>query len=217
MSDKDEKDTWPIPKYNLGSKKHLHALGVISVGFSSFERAVEALYQHHPRLQKMPDELINLYYFSLNDEKRIQAVRSIFKCFEKDEKVVAAVDNLLSYFQWCREVRSQLLHAEHYPATFGGDPEVLHLSKRMSKQSPELGYMAFTVRTLRDIADKMRVGIVQAATINIHLRVRGVPIEKMHVLLRVYAKDEMPPILQIPKKLKLAVKPLEPLSGGRDD
>ncbi len=33
-------DIWPLPTYNPGSQKHLHALGVIAVTFAALERNI---------------------------------------------------------------------------------------------------------------------------------------------------------------------------------
>lgn len=203
----DPEDTWPLPKYNAGLPKHLHALGVISIIFAQLERSIDFLYAFHPRQQKLPDALINLYYYNLNEEKRIGAVREVFKTYEKSTAVKAAVNNLMDYFQWCRDTRNQLLHAEQYPALFGGNPEMLYLTKRIGKQTPKTGHMAFTLERLRSIADKMRAGVSQSGQIHIHLRVRDVPIEKIEVSLRAYKHESLPQILRVPRSLKLSPNP----------
>jgi hypothetical protein len=182
----EQEDTWPLPNYNPGSPRHLHALGVIAVTYAGFQRSIDSLYAFHPRQQKLPDELIELYYFSLGEEKRIDAVRKVFDAYGKSEVVKAAINNVLSYFRWCKHTRDQILHAERYPASFGGDPDTLYLTKRLSKQSPDSGHMSFKLDELRSIADKMRVGIVQSATIHIHLRVRDVPLVSVRRVVESY-------------------------------
>ena len=203
----DQKDTWPLPKYNPGSPKHLHALGVIAVTYAGFQRSIDNLYAFHPRQQKLPDELINLYYFSLSEEKRTEAIRKVFDTYEKNDAVKTAIKNVLDYFLWCKNARDQILHAERYPASFGGDPDTLYLTKRVGKQSPKSGHIAFKLDELRAIADKMRDGIVQCATIHIHLRVRDVPIEKIEPSLRAYKHEPLPQILHMPPFLKLTEAP----------
>jgi hypothetical protein len=120
-----ELDNWPTD-YNPGDRRHLRALGVIAIQFASLERSLEILYRNAAERQKLPDDLIDLYFFSLNEEKRIQAVRSIFAAYEKDTKILALVENLLAYFHWCRNCRNQILHAERYPPAFGGKPDTLY-------------------------------------------------------------------------------------------
>ena len=132
----ESEDIWPLPDYNPGLPKHLHVLGVMAVTFAAFERSLDSLYKNKARRQDMPEELIDLYYFSLNEEKRIEAIRIIFKRYEENPAVIALINNLLDYFQWCRFSRNQILHAERYPPAFGGDPDILHLTKRIGKQSP---------------------------------------------------------------------------------
>jgi hypothetical protein len=198
----ESQDTWPLPEYNPGSQKHLHALGVIAVTFAAFERSVDDLYRFHPREQKLPDDLIDLYYYSLNEEKRIQAVRDVFRVYEESSEMRDCLSNLLDYFLWCRNARNQLLHAEHYPAAFGGERDTLHLIKRVSKQSPRSGYMKFRLTQLRTVADQMRTGLVQSAEINIHLRFRDkppgdVPRAAADIIEALPSKLHVPPILAL--------------------
>jgi hypothetical protein len=204
----DPEDKWPLPDYNPGGHYHLHALGVIAIAFASFERSLDQLYSFHPRLLKLPEELINLYYFSLNEEKRIGAIRDVFNTYEKEEIVRITIDNVLEYFQWCRHVRNQILHAEHYPPRFGGDSDTLHLIKRVGKQSPKSGHMAFSLQKLRSIAETMRLGVVQSARIRVYLRVRDVPESQLSVALRMYADAPLPKLLRVPRPLKLKPTPV---------
>jgi hypothetical protein len=203
----ESEDTWPLPKYDPGSPKHLHALGVIAVTFASFERSLDTLYANKAREQKMPKELINLYYFSLNEEKRIEAIRSVFKTYEKNPKVTALVENLLKYFHWCRNCRNQMLHSERYPPAFGGKPEMLHLIKRVGKQSPQSGYMKFTLPTLRTIADKIRDGGLRCAELHIYLRFRDQPLVSVPDPYRAYVRGPLPQKLHVPQTLRLSPSP----------
>jgi hypothetical protein len=108
----DSQDNWPIPKFNPGSHYHIHALGVIAITYAGFQRSIDYLYAFHPRQQKLPDELIDLYYFNLSEDNRIKAVADVFAKYERDDDVKAAIENLLKYFQWCKHTRDQILRAE---------------------------------------------------------------------------------------------------------
>src|SRR5262249_3850326 len=160
--------------------------------------SVDSFHAHHWRDQNAPDDLIDLYYYSLNEEKRLEAIRSSFDKFEPDPGVKEAIRNLLQYFQWCRDARNKLLHAERYPAAFGGDPPFLYLIKRTGKQSSTSGYIKLSLDHLRSIAGKLRAGIVQSAKMHIYLRTRGLPLEKVDRQLRAYASDPLPAPLKVP-------------------
>jgi hypothetical protein len=176
---KDADDTWPQPDFAVGHRDHVHAIGVISLLTAQFERSIDSFHAHHWHLQNAPDELIDLYFYSLNEEKRLEAIRTAFEKFEQDPAVREAIENLIQYFKWCRDARNNLLHAEHYPASFGGDPALLYLMKRTSKSSTTSGYMKLSLEYLRSIAGKIRAGIVQSAKISIYLRIRGLPPEEI--------------------------------------
>jgi hypothetical protein len=130
----------------------------------------------------------------------------VFHEYEKDSVVKDVVDNLLEYFQWCRETRNQLLHMEHYPSLFGGD-ELLHLTKREGKQKPKPVYATMALSHLRDIADKIQEGRQQCAKVRIHLRVRGKHSDELEHGLLAYMHQPLPEKLTAPKPLRLRPYP----------
>jgi len=203
----DTDDNWPSPEYEVGQHNHVHAIGVISLLTAQFERSIDGFHAHHWRDQNAPYDLIDLYYYSLNEEKRLEAIRIAFERFERDPAVREAIENLVAYFKWCRDARNNLLHAEHYPASFGGDPAFLYLIKRTGKQSSKSGYMKLSLAYLRSIAGKMRAGIIQSARISIYLRTRGFPREKIDRQLQAYASDPLPAPMKVPKPLRLTLTP----------
>ena len=87
-------DGWPT-NYNPGSIKHLHALGVIAVEYNALERGMAELYLIPLRRQKIADKLSDLYYFSLNAEKQLEAIKIVYKEYETDKDVVALVENIV--------------------------------------------------------------------------------------------------------------------------
>ena len=202
----DSEDKWP-QHYNPGDPKHLHALGVIAITFASLERNLDLHFLVMAKRKKMPRRLSFLYYFNLNEEKRIEAIRMIFEEYEKDKAVVALMENLLDYFRWCRDCRNQLLHAERYPPSFGGDRGLLYLTKRIGKQSPKPGYIKISLERLRFIADKMREGIVRSAEMHIYFRYRNLPREKIPEMYHPCVFDPLPEKLHVPETLKLSPRP----------
>jgi hypothetical protein len=206
----DPEDTWPLPVYNPGSTKHLHALGVIAICYASFQAGMDELYKFHLRKQNIPDRLINLHYFSLNEEKRISALKTIFEEYEKDSAVLNVVQNLSEYFYWCKNCRDQLLHAEQYPPLFGGAPDHLYLSKRVGKENPSQGYVALSLLKIRDIADKIQAGRLQCARVRIHIRFRDRQGSKITATNRFDLHEPLPEILRVPKPLKLSQIPPNP-------
>jgi hypothetical protein len=201
----DPEDTWPLPEYNPGAPRHLHALGVIAVTYASFERSIDSLYTFHPSNQN--SQKGQSKYLGMNVAKRIKAVRETFERFENETAVRSAVDNLLDYFDQCNRNRNELMHAEQYPAMFGGEPETLYLIKRSDKRSSGSVYMKFKLSELRSIADYMRTGVVQSAEIHIYLRFRGMPEKDIQDNLRVYVRRGPPQPLVVPSPLHLPHKP----------
>jgi hypothetical protein len=88
---------WPLPRYDPGPKDHLHALGVIAITFASLQANLDILYFNCANRGKLPRKLAELYYFSLDEQKRIEAIKTIFRSYETDLLVIETVDNLLLY------------------------------------------------------------------------------------------------------------------------
>ena len=99
----DTEDDWP-KDYNSKLRRHLHAVGVISLRFSQFEAALHDLYirlksSHGQKLEDIEEQ-----FSKLNDEKRAKAIRRAGRSFTHDMSMGDKVANLLDYFDWCREV-----------------------------------------------------------------------------------------------------------------
>jgi hypothetical protein len=103
------------PSYHRGRRDHIHALGVIALGYSAFERGLVTIYAHRCAQQHMPYELVHLYYSSLNEKSQLKAIRTIFDTDEKEPAALASVSSLIDYFNWCSDARNTLLHSELVP------------------------------------------------------------------------------------------------------
>src|SRR6266446_8933029 len=122
-----ESDNWPLPNFDAGDAKHLHAVGVISLTFVQFERGIEDLFLHHPAQSQMPADLVQRYYYSLNEEQRIKTTRRFYQDYEADPLVRDAAENVLDFFNWAHDARNKILHSERYPVGFGGRADTFYL------------------------------------------------------------------------------------------
>jgi hypothetical protein len=156
----------------------------------------------------VPFPFVESVYFSLPDDKRVEALQTIFAQCEKDRKVISLVSNLIQYFKWCLDVRNKLAHAEFYPISFlGKKPGYWHLTKRIGKKNPDRGYMQIEKSALRDMADKVAYGTKHCATLVVYLRVRDIPRSQRPRVYQEYEDDPLPKTLPIPKPLQLSPTP----------
>jgi hypothetical protein len=195
------------PSYHKGRRDHIHALGVIALAYSAFERGLITIYAHHCAQQHMPYELVQLYYSSLNEKSQLKAIRTIFETYEKEPAALAFVSALIDYFNWCSDARNTLLHSELYPTLFGGDADKLYLTKPLSKRDLGSAYMWLTLAELRDIADKIEHGKRECAGFLIYLRCRDISVDQLPVGYKILGGDPIPPPLVIPPELKLSPHP----------
>jgi hypothetical protein len=206
----DVGDTWPLPAYDCGPIKHLHAIGVIANRFNSFERGMFDLYSMYTE-KRFTRELSDFLFLALNERTRAEALTKVVHAFEKSRKALAFFDSLSSYFEWCWNARNQIIHSEFYPSMFGGSPHEISLTKRKSKKSAEPGYLKFTLPELRDIADKIEEGVKRCAAFRIWLRQRATPREKWPVSLKIHGLEPLPDKLVTPKFVTLGPNPIPPL------
>lgn len=199
----EEADNWPLTHFNPGSHFHLHALGVIAVTFAAFNTHIEGLLSVVARRNNRDAAASNLSL--LPEKKKIQAMKKFLAENHPREDVIACMSNLLDYFDWCQHCRNQLLHAERYPGFFA-PKDTMHLTKRVSKGSSRFGYVELTLKEIRDIAEKVRAGILQCANLSLYLRFESVPRHKISAAYLPYT-EALPADLIVPERLELALWP----------
>jgi hypothetical protein len=133
ISELSDEDKWPLPDYHPEpTPKQLHALGVLSLNFVKLQGHMDELYF----LKAVAGAEIR--YYALGEDKRSQAIKDIYK--DADPKVVQAISNLVGFFDWSRNCRNNLLHAESYPSALRHpSDEVFELTKRIDKLSTRRG------------------------------------------------------------------------------
>jgi hypothetical protein len=196
-------DEWP--GYYAGPPEHLHALGVIALSYAAFDDGMGRLYAHHPMIKGIPHDLADHYYFRQSQNRRLSAIRSIFKQYEKEQRVIDQVTSTISYFEWCAATRNTLLHSEQYPAMFDSEKDKLHLSKK--DQHSRTGYLSLDINSLREIADKIIHGRKSLAATILYLRFRDTPAAQLPLSLRINGDEPLPAPLVTPPSLKLADHP----------
>jgi hypothetical protein len=90
MSNPDE---WPLPTYNCGSSKHLHAIGVIANRFNTLERGMFDLYSLYTQ-GRLARELSDFFFLALNERTRMQALEKLVHTYEKRRKAREFFDSL---------------------------------------------------------------------------------------------------------------------------
>jgi hypothetical protein len=199
----DSEDNWPsYDTYFPGSPKHLHAVGVIASCYNAFERLIFELYLHHVDRNKIPHSISVQFYLSRDDGNRLALINSVFQTYEKKERVRQLLENLTNYFRWCADVRNTILHGEVIPSFFA-DKHFHRISKRRGKKSAEMGYLSINLPSLRDYADKIQDGRLQAAKIMLHLHYRDTPPTKRSFSLRNYGLEPLPQTLDVPNPIRL--------------
>lgn len=193
------------PAYEAPPKDHMHALGVISVNYNSFENVLYAIFRNPLISNGVPDKLSEYVFSEFNRQQQVEAMRVVFASYEKDPEIIDRITHLLAYFHWCYEARDTLMHA-HHDKSSGGSPARLSLSKRSKGDFAKFNFMFLSLAHLRAIADHMHEGYLFALELFAFLEHRSGRIPS-------FLKDfycALPSKPRIPKKIKLRDSPEAP-------
>jgi hypothetical protein len=195
----DPKNAWPKPAYDAGPAQHLHALGVVSIVYNTFEFALFDVFAHHLRIREIANPTIEHLYWGVADNQRTAAIEKIFATHEKDEFVIKTVSKLIDLFSWCYETRNKILHSRFTPPFFAkAESDLLYLSKR-AKKSSSINYLTLTVESLQTAADQIQAGSESCYALVNYLIIRDVPSDQRPMSLhRFYA--EPPTLPEIPQR-----------------
>jgi hypothetical protein len=187
---------------------------VISNNYNEFDTALYVLFVHHLETNKVPRAIINLFYYSVSENRRLDYIKQVFASYESDQKVISCVDAIIRHFQWCAETRNTLIHAKYEPPSFYEyKEEALYLSKR--RKDPEkitLNYMKLSLLHLRRIADQIQKGQQCCIQLNSFLFVRAYGSQLNEAALKLLEPlSSLPEVPPPPKRLKLSQTPHNPV------
>jgi hypothetical protein len=126
----DSKDVWPMPHYNPGPVKHMHALGVISVQYNKLEELLFGLFRHHLEVAGIHFSVCEKLYGQLeNNKRRLETIKLIFSFYDKEDAVKEHIDYFTKYFNICYENRNVLMHSNVIGGHASPQTELLSIHK----------------------------------------------------------------------------------------
>lgn len=144
-----EQDNWPLPDYPTAGAKHVHAMGVISLNYNNLEFALFRLFGHHLERNDVPIATAWTLYSQLQESRRPQALRSIFRTSESDEIVRTHVDHAIDVFNICKDNRNWLFHSRmSYEPT--GE---MTLTKTVKEDWNSINVIDVSLTEMRRVAD----------------------------------------------------------------
>jgi hypothetical protein len=177
------------PPYHLGSRDHLHAVGVIVAAWNDLERAYGAMIQ-----MLMPHNIGAAIQISelLGNESRLAFIR------EQSEKLLSKehadhVAYFLTCAAICKENRNAIVHADM--ARIAPGETVIMLSKGRDLKQDRLKQYWFEVPALRQMADEIHATSTYGMLIFAHVtidRVRPTVPEPMRTTLALPSLDKPP-------------------------
>jgi hypothetical protein len=139
-----DSDHWPV--YNIGSRDHLHAIGVVIAAWNMVETAFQTLIQlvfpHNIKAGIHTFELLG------NDE-RMKLIRAQLPDIA-NENELELLEHLIKSANICKEYRNVLAHTS-YPNQ--PSEETILMLKGLSKDRSSTNLFKFTVTGIREMAD----------------------------------------------------------------
>lgn len=203
-------DNWPLPEFNPGPQKHLHAIGVISLNFNKLERSVEQLFFAKAEQTGIPERFAQKYFYRLDEEKKDAAIRDIYtEDLQEEPELIAQIVRLMECVAWARDCRNKILHSEMHPISFYHNQDLLYLTKRFSKNSARSGFIEFDLEQLRGIAINIMNYVIRSAEINLYMRHRNTPVEDLRPSYKRF-KNLPKDLLKVESKIDLKEFPMKP-------
>lgn len=145
MSEQESLSNWPT--YNIGSKDHLHAVGVLVANWTTIEKVYSALFQFifHGNFQP------GMRAFELlGNSSRATLIRE--ECFKvASPQFHKHIEYFLKCAAICKDNRNAVAHA-HFVAP--QNPAFAILDKGRSRDGNSIKFYRFTVSAIQEMADE---------------------------------------------------------------
>jgi hypothetical protein len=140
----NESSEWPL--YHIGSRDHLHAIGVVIASWN----IVETAYQTFIQLIFANNVTAGIHAFELlgNDE-RVKLIRAQLPSIATEHEI-DLLDHFIKSTNICKEYRNVLAHAGY--ANQPAD-ELILMTKGLSKDRQSTNLIRFSVGGIREMAD----------------------------------------------------------------
>jgi hypothetical protein len=142
------------PRYSVGPKDHLEALGVISLNFNLYEYSLVIFLERY--LNKQVSAFLT---DKLNNEERSELIRLMVQDEPRPE-LIDEVEFLLRHFATCAANRHVLLHSRlGSPPSVAEKDKILSLEKAARGEPERLLAFRLKIGDLRRTADEMHAGV----------------------------------------------------------
>ena len=136
-------DEWP--HYSLGSREHLHAVGVLVAAWNMVESTLQAFIQ-----SVFPQAAASITVFEiLGNDGRIKLIRNeLRKTLHEDE--YSLLNHFLVSVDICKENRNVIVHASYSPQQ---SSELMQLTKGRTPDHSAVKLIPLSIPAIREIAD----------------------------------------------------------------
>lgn len=159
---------WPSPRYDVGSRNFIHAVGVLSANYNLLEYQMRRLLELY---SKMPDPSCTQIFLNSNNEERVNLLRMCCDASAHPLRIRNRVNWFAKGYGCCTQNRNIIMHSETVPIIkASGEQEVQF--RKPSKKAPfspnifspsinELRRMANSTYQFQEFGRSLFIHIVQ--------------------------------------------------------
>ncbi len=201
----DDSDNWPLPRYDIGQSKHIHALGVVATLYNQMEFSLFCLLMDYTKLSS---ETTQWLIANISNNLRLELLRRCVGENESDPTTKDHVHHYAACFDICTENRNFLMHSM---SSKPNDNASLSFMKASRNDPKKVNHINLCLEDIRCVADDIANTMTFGGLLHIYFAFRDFPQspEFSEEMRRTYST--LPKRPQLPSKL---LKPNSPVPKG---
>lgn len=145
----DDSDIWPLPRFDIGQPKHMHALGIVAATYNQMEFSLFCLLLDYTGLSS---ETTQWLVANTSNNTRLELLRRCIDEKELDQQAREHAHHFSLCYDICAENRNFLMHSM---TSKHSDNELLAFFKS-SRNNPKKGnHINLRLEDLRNVAEAL--------------------------------------------------------------
>jgi len=161
----DDPDIWPLPAYEVGQPKHIHALGVASARYNMLEFALLCLMFDYCG---MANETTQYLFANMSNSLRLQLLARCAEDREADAATKECVLHFVACFNICAENRNTLMHSQ----TKQSGDALLNFAKAARGDPSKTNTLNLRLEDIRKVADEINEAVEYGLRLHAYIMLR---------------------------------------------
>ena len=160
-------DVWPLPAYDVGQPKHIHALGVAAARYNMLEFALLCLLLDYSGMHNGTTQYL---FANLSNNLRVDLLKRCVADWEQDLPTKECILHFASCFNVCAENRNFLMHSTTSKAS---DETLLNFVKSSRNDPTRVNAIDLRLEDIRKVADDINDAVNLGLRLHAHIMLRA--------------------------------------------